>query len=90
MYVPPARSSLVHVLTTANRAAARKVTEHVVAVWYDLNHLTAGPEALHFVSLFNDSVDVWADEDFRLLESLSTISLWSRPDEFIKVLSKAA
>ena len=30
-----------------------------------------GPEALTFVSLFDDTVDVWADEDFRLLDPLS-------------------
>ena len=62
----------------------------MLAAWYDLNHLAAGPEALRFVSLFNDSADVWADDDFKLLEPLSTISLWSRPDEFVDVLLEAA
>ena len=86
----PDRSCLVNVLTTGNRSAARRVTERVLAAWYDLNHLAAGPEALRFVSLFNDSADVWADDDFKLLEPLSTISLWSRPDEFVDVLLEAA
>ena len=84
------RSSLVQVLSTGNRAAARQVSVHVLAVWHDLNHLAAGPEALAFVSLFDDTADVWADEDFRLVESLSTVSRWSRPDEFAAVLSEAA
>ena len=39
------RSSLVHVLSTGNRAAAHRVSEHVLAEWHDLNHLVAGPEA---------------------------------------------
>ena len=84
------RSSLVQVLSTGNRAAARRVSEHVLAVWHDLNHLAAGPEALTFVSLFDDTADVWANEDFWLVESLSTVSRWSRPDEFAAVLSEAA
>lgn len=86
----PARSSLIYVLSTGNRSAARSVAEHVLAAWYDLNHLAAGPEALRFVSLFDDTADVWADEDFRLVEGLSTVSRWSRPDEFANVLLGAA
>ena len=84
------RSSLVQVLSTGNRAAAHRVSEHVLAAWHDLNHLAAGPEALAFVSLFDDTADVWADEDFRLVERLSTVSRWSRPDELAAVLSGAA
>lgn len=82
-------SSLIHVLSTGNRSAAHRVSEHVVAAWLDLNHLVAGPEALRFVSLFDDTVDVWAEEDFRLVESLSTVSRWSRPDEFVDLLKAA-
>lgn len=86
----PVQSSLVYVLSTGNRSAARSVTEHVVAAWYDLNHLAAGPEALRFISLFDDAVDVWAEEDFRLVEGLSSIAHWSRPDKFERLLSEAA
>jgi hypothetical protein len=86
----PARSSLVYVLSTANRSAARSVAEHVVAAWYDLNHLAAGPEALRFVSLFDDTADVWTNEDFRLVEGLSTVARWSRPDKFADILAEAA
>lgn len=70
----PIRSALVSVLSTGSRSAARRVSEHVLASWYDLNHLAAGPEALKFVSLFDDTVDVWGPEDFKLLEDLSTIA----------------
>ncbi|AIA55747.1 hypothetical protein Acaty_c1888 [Acidithiobacillus caldus ATCC 51756] len=37
---------------------------------------------LTFVSLFDDTEDVWQDEDFRLVQDLSTVARWSRPDEF--------
>lgn len=84
------RSSLVQVLSTGNRAAANRVCEHVLAAWYDLNHLGAGPEALTFVSLFDDTADVWTDANYKLVEPLSTVSRWSRPDEFAAVLSEVA
>jgi len=84
------RSSLVLMLSTGNRAAARRVSEHVVAVWHDLSHLAAGPEDLCFVSLFDDTTDVWEEEDFRLVEPLSQVFRWSQPDEFAAVLNEAA
>ncbi len=82
----PSRSSLVYVLSTGSRSAARTVTEHVLAAWYDLNHLAVGPEALRFVSLFDDTVDVWSGEDFKLVEDLSTVTRWSQPDHLADTL----
>ena len=82
----PNHSSLVYVLSTGNRAAAQRVTDHVVAAWYDLSDLAVGREPLHFVSLVDDIADVWREEEFQRLEPLSTVALWSRPDEFVKVL----
>ena len=81
------RSALVYVLSTGNRSSAHKVTEHVLAAWHDLYHLATGAEALHFVSLFDDTADVWVAADFRLVESVSTVSRWSKPDEFAEVLT---
>ncbi len=83
------RSSLVKVLNTGSRAAAHRITDHVVATWYDLNHHAVGPEGLQFVSLFDDTIDVWSDEDFRRVEDLSKIARWSRPDEFISILTES-
>lgn len=84
------RSSLVYVLSTGSKSAARTIVNHVHTAWYDLNHLAVGPEALKFVSLFDDTADIWSDEDFRLAEQLSTVARWSRPDEFSEVLSDSA
>jgi Domain of unknown function DUF1828 len=83
----PVRSSLVHVLSTGSRAAARAVSNHVLACWYDLSHLATGPEGLRFVSLFDDTMDVWTPEDFRLVEDLSEVAFWSRPDQFLEQLA---
>ncbi len=83
----PRRSALVNVMSTGSRAAARGVTEHVLAVWYDLSHLKVGPEALQFVSLFDDTVDVWSREDFKLVEDLSDVVRWSQPDELVEKIA---
>lgn len=80
----------VYVMSTGSRSAARSVAEHVLAAWYDLNHLAAGPEALRFVSLFDDTTDVWSAEDFKLVDPLFTVARWSEPDRFIEVLAEAA
>ena len=85
----PERGSLVYVLATGNRSAARRITERAVAVWHDLSHRSQGREGLQFVSLFDDNADVWDDADFRLVDNLSTVALWSKPDEFADILAKA-
>lgn len=79
------RDSLIHVLSTSNRSAARRISEHVVAIWYDLSH-----EAMNRISLFDDTADVWGDEDYRLLEPLSQVAYWSRPDELPRLMLHAA
>ncbi len=85
----PERSSLVHVLSTGSRGATRRITDHVVATWHDLSQLKVGPEALRFVSLFDDTSDVWSAEDFRQLEDLSDIVRWSEPEGFAQILRAA-
>lgn len=84
------RSSLVQVLSTGNRASANRACEHVVAAWHDLNHLVAGPEALAFVSVFDDIADVWTEENYKQVEPLSKVVYWSRPDEIDAVLRPTA
>jgi hypothetical protein len=86
----PVRSALVFVLVTGSRSTARRITEHVVAGWHDLNLLKTGQQPMHFISLFDDTNDVWTDEDFRLVESVSDICRWSMPDEFSRQLGTAA
>lgn len=81
---------IVYVLSTGNRSAARSVSEHVLTAWYDLNYLRETQKNIDFISLFDDTTDVWSNEDFRLLEELSTVKYWSRPDEFAIHLKEAS
>lgn len=86
----PEQSALIYVLASGSRAAARRVSEHVVAAWHDLTMLKAGSQPTRFVSLFDDTSDVWGEEDFRLVESVSDVCRWSRPDELEQTLRAAA
>ncbi|HEU4583922.1 MAG TPA: DUF1828 domain-containing protein [Polyangiaceae bacterium] len=83
-----ARSSFVQVLSTGSRSAARGIAEHAIATWHDLSHMRA-QQLVQFVSLIDDTSDVWAAEDFNLVESLSEVARWSRPDE-LEALLRAA
>jgi hypothetical protein len=84
-----AKSSLVAVLSSGNRAAGRRVAEHVVAAWHDLSpHRVT--TSTRFVSLVDDTTDVFQEEDFKLVESVSDVARWSRSDEFVEMLRVAA
>ncbi len=81
------RSALVNVLSTGSSAAARGIVEHVFTQWHDLSHLKVGPEALKFVSIFDDTMNVWSDYDLKLLDELSEVTFWSKPEELIEKLA---
>ncbi len=77
-------SSFVRVLSTGSRAVAREMVFQSTAMWHDLSYLNVGKEAIQFISLFDDTVDVWNQEDIELVDSLSDIAFWSRTDEFLE------
>lgn len=79
------RSSLVQILATGSRSASSRLTDHTVAAWVDLRE-SDGAGSADFVSLFDDTVDVWRDEDFRQLESHSKLAFWSEPVRLLNLL----
>jgi hypothetical protein len=78
------KSALVGVLSTGSRAAAQAMVKHMVTAWFDLSYMTLGPASLSFITLIDDTADVWAPEDFALVGQLSEISYWSHPEEFVE------
>ena len=83
------RIALVFLLSTGSRSAARHITEHVLAGCYDLSHLTVSRPQTTFVSLFDDTSDVWRPEDFRIVDDVSEVALWSQPEELEAILRAA-
>ena len=80
------RTSLVFLLSTGSRGTVRRLAEHVLAGCVDLNYLKVNQPGLAFVSLFDDTEDVWRPEDFNLVDEHSEIARWSHPDEFESLL----
>ncbi len=85
--VAEANTSLVFLLSTGTQSWARRLTERVVAGCTDLSHLRLDQRDTSFVSLFDDTTNVWKDEDFALVESVSRIAIWSQRDEFEHILT---
>lgn len=81
------RGGLVNVLSTGSKAYANMTAERTLACWYDLSYLKS--TNLRFISLFDDSFDVWTAEDFRLVSGLSETAVWSKPEEFVELLTAA-
>ena len=78
------KTSLVFLLSTGARATATRITEHVLAGCIDLSRFDSPKPQL--VSVFDDTQDVWREEDIKLVEEGSKIAYWSRPDKFEQVL----
>ncbi len=85
------KSSLVFVLSTGSRPVAKARAEHVLSAWIDLQHMKVGPEGLQFISLIDDTVDVWTPETLQLVESagLSNLIMWSEPETLLDALHAA-
>lgn len=82
----PRRSALVEVLSTGNRGAANTKVNNAVAAWVDLNQLQLHTEPLRFISLFDDSSDVWSDSHISQLAEFSEVCYVSKPEELIEQL----
>ncbi len=80
------RTTLMFLLSTGARGSARRIAEHVLSGFVDLSHLREDQPQLEFVSLFDDTYDVWREEEFALVESHSQVALWSRPDQLKLIL----
>lgn len=81
------QSAFIRVLSTGSRAATRDMLFQTTAMWLDLSYLSVGQEKTRFISLFDDTVDIWAIEDFRLVENISEVAYWSRSDEFLEKIA---
>lgn len=74
---PPLPLSYVFLLSTGDRAAARRISEHVLAACVDLSRIGARGPRPRLVSLFDDQANVWSDQHYGLVEHVSRIARWS-------------
>ena len=83
------RDSLMFLLSSGARAAARQTVEHVVSGCVDLSISPPSPVQPRLVSLIDDTIDIWRDEDLSLLSDVSELAMWSRRDELEALLRTA-
>lgn len=80
------QTSLVQLLSTGSRAAASTKANNVVAAWVDLSRLKNKVEEFKFVSLVDDTADVWREETINQISEFSDVSYWSDTQHFVKTL----
>jgi hypothetical protein len=88
---PPRRNSYVMLLSTGNPATATDLAKTANGVWHDLDVLKqSGNDAVpKFVTLFDDTQDVWTSEHERMLERDSVIAHWTDANDFLEKLEAA-
>lgn len=82
--------SLVQILSTGSRAAARGIVEHVFTAFTDIK--SANDRGVRTrISVFDDSRDIWEPGDYKLVQDASdAIALWSKPEELASLLRQAS
>jgi hypothetical protein len=81
------RTSFIEVLSTGSKSAANQRVDTVLATWIDFSHYKVGQQPTRFISLFDDTLDVWSGENIRQLQDFSDVAYWSRSDEFAELLT---
>jgi len=82
----PVRTAFIAVLSTANSSAAQSLTNNTVAQWVDLASYKVTQD-IRFVSLIDDTTDIWREHNFHQLEEYSDIVFWSQPDDLLETIT---
>ena len=80
-------TSLAYLLSSGSRAGARDARHRVFTGFSDLRQNQLIWPHTSLTSIIDDTQDVWSDEDFALLNQVSRVATWSRPDLLEQTLS---
>jgi len=83
----PRRTSFIEVLSTGNKSAANQRVDTVFATWSEFSHFKVGQQPTRFISLFDDTLNVWTDDNIVQLQDVSDVVYWSRPDELLELVA---
>jgi hypothetical protein len=85
----PRRTSFIEVLSTGNKSAANQRVDTVFATWSEFSHFKVGqqPTRFRFISLFDDTLNVWTEDNIIQLQDVSDVVYWSRPDELLELVA---
>jgi len=82
------QNSLIYILSVQKRTSANRRMDVVAASLLDLSE-NQDLFGYRFICLVDDRLDVWDKNNFNMLNKLSTVTYWSRPDEFLGLLTSS-
>jgi hypothetical protein len=83
-YIPvPHRPRLVETLSSQSKSYANNLVSRVVRTWHDLLRVDG---RYGYVSLIDDSTDVWKAEWFDQLAEFSEVAVWSEREKLLTIL----
>jgi len=80
------RNSFISFLSTGSRYSAKSSVEHVLACYYDIRPIYANDPHYSYISLIDDTNDVWEAADFNLLSQISDVVFWSEPTQMLATI----
>lgn len=83
----PRQSAFIELVSTGSRAAANARVDNTFVTWADINYLKVSSDDIKFISLLDDTLDIWTLENIRFLEQISDIAYWSRPEQFAELIA---
>lgn len=81
-FLVPKSNSLVQVLASSSSATTLRVVDHAVRVWKDLEG-----RGYNFVTLVDDSSDVWNKGEIDWFHEMSSVANWSQPKDLLQYLA---
>lgn len=79
--------SLIMVLDTGIPSLSELMVESAAKQWMELKHLTESNGNIQFVTLFDDTSDLWSERHYQKLKPLSVVAKWSQPENLAKILT---
>ena len=73
------KNSFISLLSTGSRQTAKNYVDRACACFMDIRSVHENDPRCLFVSLIDDTNDVWDDTDFKLLSQVSDVTFWSEP-----------
>ena len=79
--------SLMMVLDAGMPSLSEVMVESAAKQWMELKHLTESNSDIQFVTLFDDTSELWTEKHYQKLKPLSVIAKWSQPENLAKILT---
>jgi hypothetical protein len=80
------KNSYISFLSTISRHSVTSSVKHVHTCFSDIKSNHANDPRCSFISLIDDTSDIWAESDIRLLLQVSDVAFWSEPEKVLTAI----